>query len=108
TVSSGPPKVVIPAVAGQDADAAANALGQAGFKSARKDEASETVASGKVIRTEPAEGTEAPKGSTVTIVVSTGKPQVTVPSIIGLSKDGADAAIKQSGLTPQAQCVLDV
>jgi serine/threonine-protein kinase len=72
TVSSGAPKVAIPAVAGQDAATAANILGQAGFKTQRKDEASDTVASGNVIRTEPAEGTEADKGSTVVIVVSTG------------------------------------
>jgi serine/threonine-protein kinase len=108
TVSSGPPKVPVPSVAGQDAAAAANVLGQAGFKSATKDEASDTVAAGKVIRTDPAEGTEAPKGSTVTIFVSTGKAQVTVPSIIGLSKAGADGAISQVGLVPQGQCVLDV
>jgi serine/threonine-protein kinase len=108
TISNGPPKVPIPAVAGQDAASAANALGQAGFQTTTQNEASDTVEKGKVIRTDPAEGTEAPKGSTVAIVVSSGKAQVAVPSVVSLTKAGADGAISSFGLVPQGQCQLDV
>ncbi|MEO7556853.1 MAG: Stk1 family PASTA domain-containing Ser/Thr kinase [Acidimicrobiales bacterium] len=106
-VSSGPPKVAIPQVAGQDAASAANALGQMGFTTVRREEASDTVPEGKVIGTEPGEGTEAPKFSSVTLIVSTGKKQSTVPSVTDLDKVAADAAITNAGLTPKSTCVLD-
>ncbi|MGI8663853.1 MAG: Stk1 family PASTA domain-containing Ser/Thr kinase [Acidimicrobiales bacterium] len=107
TVSSGPPKVAIPPVAGDDFNQATKILQDAGFKTQRKDEASDTVKAETVIRTEPGEG-EAEKGATITIVVSTGKVQVSVPPVIGLSKAGAESAINGAGLIPQGQCELDV
>ena len=106
TVSNGPAKVPVPAVAGQDLATASNALGQAGLKVTSKDEPSDTVDSGKVIRTEPAEGTPVNKGSTVTVIVSNGK-KVTVPPVITLSKSAADLAITNAGLEPAGSCIVD-
>jgi serine/threonine-protein kinase len=107
TVSSGPPEVAVPDVSGKSAADAANALGVAGFKTTTTSEASDTVESGKVIRTDPAAGATAHKGDTITIVVSSGKEQATVPSVTGLTKAGADSAITAAGLVPQAACVLN-
>jgi serine/threonine-protein kinase len=42
----------------------------------------------------------APKGSSVTIVVSTGPQQVTVPNVTGSSQAAAEAAITAAGLVP--------
>ncbi|WP_375387969.1 Stk1 family PASTA domain-containing Ser/Thr kinase [uncultured Amnibacterium sp.] len=62
-------------------------------------EASSTVDSGDVIRAAPGSGTVLQKGQTVRIWVSTGIPQSTVPTLAGLTQDGATQAIKDAGLT---------
>jgi serine/threonine-protein kinase len=97
-VSAGKDQVAVPDVTGQDAADAANALGQAGFKTKTSREASTTVESGKVIRTDPAAGTKVDSGSTVTIVVSSGVQQATVPNVIGMTAADARAAIEAAGL----------
>jgi len=71
-VSSGVAQVAVPDVSGMTATAASNALGQAGFKVSTTTQASATVPANSVISTTPAAGTQAPKGSNVTLVVSTG------------------------------------
>ena len=107
TVSNGPPEVAVPDVSTTSATEAANILGQSGFKTQTKDETSETVPSGTVIRTDPGAGTTARKGDTITIVVSVGKAQATVPSVTGLTKAGAESTITNASLVPQATCSLD-
>jgi len=52
-------------------------------------EASEKVDKDKVIRTQPSAGTQVAKGSTVTVVVSSGPPLLTVPDVYG--RRGRDA-----------------
>ena len=71
-VSSGVAQVAIPDVTGMTATAASNALGVAGFKVNTTTQASASVPANTVISTSPSAGTQAAKGSTVTIVVSTG------------------------------------
>jgi eukaryotic-like serine/threonine-protein kinase len=72
TVSSGTGQATVPSVVGQDAATAANALGQAGFKTTTKTQSSDTVQPGIVISTNPPGGAKAAKGSTVTMIVSSG------------------------------------
>ncbi len=72
TVSTGREQVAVPNVVGRDQSEAANLLGRAGFTAAVQTENSDTVAAGKVIRTDPPAPTPVPKGSTVTLVVSAG------------------------------------
>jgi serine/threonine-protein kinase len=71
-VSSGKAEVAVPDVAGMDAAEASNELGQAGFRVSVRREPSATVNEGQVIRTDPAGGSTAAKGSTVTMYVSSG------------------------------------
>jgi serine/threonine-protein kinase len=106
TISTGKPKVKIPGVGGKTVDQARTALRAVGLIDApgTKDSPSDTVEKGTVIGTEPAEGAEVDKGSTVTIVVSSGKPQVSVPSVTGLTKAGAESTITNAGLVPQGTC----
>jgi serine/threonine-protein kinase len=80
TVSSGPGEQQIPDVSGMSPDQAANKLGQAGFETTTVTEASSTVASGKVTRTDPPAGTTATKGDKVTIYVSSGPATTTTSS----------------------------
>jgi serine/threonine-protein kinase len=108
-VSSGKQKAAVPDVRGEDVDVAANELGQAGFKTARQQEESETVSEGKVIRTSPAAGTPLERGSTVTLVVSSGPPetkQVTVPDVIGRTENAATAMLQSAGFKVKTQEVL--
>jgi beta-lactam-binding protein with PASTA domain/predicted Ser/Thr protein kinase len=81
TISSGTGQAQVPNVVGQDSTTAANTLGVAGFKSNAKNQSSDTVPAGEVISTSPPAGAKANKGSTVTMVVSSGpSPTTTEPS----------------------------
>ncbi|MDP9440956.1 MAG: Stk1 family PASTA domain-containing Ser/Thr kinase [Actinomycetota bacterium] len=98
TVSAGKAQKAIPDVTGKDASDAANELGQAGFKTRTTREASATVATGTVIRTDPVPGTKVDEGSTVTIVVSSGPELISVPNVRGKTADQARAEIEAAGL----------
>ncbi|HEX2274076.1 MAG TPA: Stk1 family PASTA domain-containing Ser/Thr kinase [Acidimicrobiales bacterium] len=81
-VSSGREQVAVPNVAGREQSEAANLLGRAGFTAAVRQESSDTVEAGRVIRTEPPAPTPLSKGSTVTLVVSSGPaPTTTAPQV---------------------------
>ncbi|MFE9771212.1 Stk1 family PASTA domain-containing Ser/Thr kinase [Streptomyces sp. NPDC005931] len=54
----------------------------------------ETESKGKICDQDPKPNTEVKKGSTVNLVVSTGAPKVTVPSVTGLSLDEAKAKLE--------------
>jgi serine/threonine-protein kinase len=96
-VSSGKEQVAIPNEAGKDQAVAANDLGRAGLQVNTKQEASSTVPDGKVIRTEPPAGTKVDKGSTVTMVVSTGPAQATVPDVVGMTEAQATKKLQDAG-----------
>ncbi|HET9938554.1 MAG TPA: Stk1 family PASTA domain-containing Ser/Thr kinase [Gaiella sp.] len=51
-----------------------------------------------VFQQEPEPGTRLPKDSIVTVIVSTGKPKVTVPFVVGKSRDTAVAELTQRDL----------
>ena len=54
---------------------------------------------GSVISQSPAAGTQVNTGSAVSLVVSSGLPQVAVPSVVGLTQAAATTAITGAGLT---------
>jgi serine/threonine-protein kinase len=58
----------------------------------------EKVQPGYVYQQDPDAGSKQAKGSLVTILVSSGKPKVTVPSLVGKSRDTAVAELTQRGL----------
>jgi serine/threonine-protein kinase len=99
-LSSGPSKIPVPNVLNEDATTAAAQLGQAGFSVQTQQEASKTVPAGQVIRTNPGPNELAAKGSSVTIVVSSGPQQVAVPTVNGLTPSAASAAVSAAGLIP--------
>ncbi|HEX9338803.1 MAG TPA: PASTA domain-containing protein, partial [Pseudonocardiaceae bacterium] len=65
----------------------------------------------KVVRTDPAVGTEVPLNSSVSLYVGAPAPQVQVPNLVGLSQADAQSALAKVGLTlapnPQTQPVTD-
>ena len=98
TVSKGKGEEIVPDVEGQALAAAQQALQDAGFRiGGPKKVASSTVPAGDVISTDPAGGSSVKKGSVVTITVSTGVQQVTVPSVIGQQEATATNSLSAKG-----------
>jgi serine/threonine-protein kinase len=97
TVSGGAGQVNVPDVDNTSFTDAQQALTSEGFKVQRQNEASATVDKDLVIRTDPAGGSPANKGSTVQVFVSTGKEQTAIPDVTGLSEDDGFAQLGQAG-----------
>lgn len=68
-------KVKVPSVAGKTESSAKRAITGAGLKAKVSREASTTVSKGRAISTDPKAGKKVRKGSTVSLVISTGKPK---------------------------------
>ena len=68
-VSTGPPRLPVPSVAGLDADDAAETLRDAGFAAVIEERASDAPV-GTVLGLDPASGTRAPQGSSVRVLVA--------------------------------------
>jgi len=97
TISDGPGSVVMPSVAGLSASQAQRRLQNAGFTVRTRKQSSDTVPSGDAIETLPPEGTPVDQGSTVTLVVSSGKATVEVPAVVGQNVDDARATLRGAG-----------
>ena len=98
-VSSGPESVTVPSVVGQTQTAAADALKQVGLTVGTiTRENSATVPAGTVISQNPAAGASVAPGSAVALVVSLGPAPVTVPNVVGLSLQTAQAVISSANL----------
>ncbi len=96
-VSAGPAPIDIPDVSGLDQVDATQRLVSAGFRVAKSTEPSSSVDAGRVIRTEPGGGQKAAKDSTVTLVVSAGPKQSTIPDVVGLTQSAAVNALSAAG-----------
>jgi beta-lactam-binding protein with PASTA domain len=98
----GSSQVNVPNVLGYTEQQAKFQLGQAGFTSTVEQKASKTVLKGTVITTDPAPGSQADKGSKVTIILSTGPTSVLLPNLRGKTISEALAILASKGLpTPQ-------
>jgi eukaryotic-like serine/threonine-protein kinase len=102
-VAAGPEEVEVPDVSDRTESEAANILGRAGFETRTVRQPSSSVEAGKVIGTDPPAGTKAPRGSTVTINVSSGAEEVTVPSVVGLTEAEARAVLEDAGFSVVAR-----
>jgi serine/threonine-protein kinase len=89
----------VPAVTGQDQNGAEQALRDAGLNPDVQKKRDDTVAAGKVIRTDPAGGVRALRGDRIKLVVSSGRP--VVPDVRrGATVDEAKSLITDAELTP--------
>jgi penicillin-binding protein 1A len=90
--------VTVPDVFGFPAGEAEDVLERAGFGVSRTTEASSSYPPGRVIGQSPDGGEKAPRGSTVTIVVSTaGDDESTVPDVLGQSRSSAESELRSAG-----------
>ncbi|MGJ9422256.1 Stk1 family PASTA domain-containing Ser/Thr kinase [Aeromicrobium sp. CF3.5] len=99
--------VDVPAVAGREEQVATRLLTEANFEVATEEQADADIAEGRVIESDPPEGTAAEPGSTVTLVVSTGPEEVAIPDVQGFSFDAAQDRLEELGLTVEKQTVDD-
>jgi serine/threonine-protein kinase len=96
-VSGGPGDATVPDVANQTEEAATIALKREDFDVATSEEASDTVAEGLVIRTDPPALSRAERGSTVTLILSTGAEDVAVPNVTRLDRATAEQTLTNRG-----------
>ena len=97
-VSKGVEEIAYTTYVGQSGDQAQNELTDAGFNVESSFAYSETIAAGAVISQTPAGLVSAPKGSTITLVVSKGSKFVFIPNVYSIETSKAIAALKDLGL----------
>jgi serine/threonine-protein kinase len=102
-VSTGPPKVTVPAVKGESWTKAQADLVNAGLQPVKY------IVPGKtadvVTATDPAGGQSVPKGTKVRVNVSSGPKIAAVPSVVGLSIQDATAKLNADGFNPNPSFV---
>jgi serine/threonine-protein kinase len=100
-VSSGEDGVTVPSVVGKSEAEAKVALESEGFIMSKDFSASDSVAKGNIISQVPAEGQSAPNGSTVAVVISSGKStnSVIVPDIRLQTEAAAKTLLTAASLT---------
>ena len=90
---------VLPDFAGQLKDSVIVELGNEDIKYEIEEEASDDVDKGNVIRTEPKAGSKVAAGNTVTLVVSTGAEQISVPETSGKTITDAITVLQKQGFS---------
>jgi beta-lactam-binding protein with PASTA domain/predicted Ser/Thr protein kinase len=90
--------VSVPFVEGKLQSLAVQEITQAGLVPEVRKRPNENVEVNRVFDQEPAEGERVDEGSTVTIIVSSGKAKTTVPDVVGKSRDEAVAVLTAADL----------
>jgi eukaryotic-like serine/threonine-protein kinase len=98
-VSSGPKLAAVPVLVGAQRSLAVQQIRGRGFSPSVEEEESSRPA-GEVIRQAPSAGSQLPPGSSVTIVVSEGEEEATVPNVIGKLRAEAVEEVRAAGLDP--------
>jgi beta-lactam-binding protein with PASTA domain len=96
-ISNGPGTVRVPSVARLPQKQAIDDLQDADLRVTTEHQSSDEIDAGFAIRTVPRAGEEVERDTRVTLFVSTGPEQVTVPDVIGLSGDSAESSLAAEG-----------
>lgn len=95
-LSRTPATIAIPDVAGQTVAEAKEALKKSKFEAGEeKSEASDTVAEGRVIRTDPEAGSDRKEGTKVNLIVSSGKQSFQLSNYVGRKYTEVVAELKE-------------
>jgi beta-lactam-binding protein with PASTA domain len=97
-VSSGPGIVALPNVYDKRSDEATKILREKGFQPTVQSQSSDRVTKGLVISTNPTADTEVQVGGPVTVFVSSGPQEVSVPEVTGEQQAVATATLAAAGL----------
>ncbi len=95
TVSSGQQLTAVPPVVGLKLDAATKKLEAAGFQVSEKEDESSDAEAGEVLASDPAEGTQQPPNTVITLTYSAGL--VEVPNVVGETEQVAEATLVDKG-----------
>ncbi|WP_306369739.1 Stk1 family PASTA domain-containing Ser/Thr kinase [Nocardiopsis sp. CC223A] len=107
-VSSGPDAQAIPPVDGQSQTDAQNTLAEAGFTNVTVEEQNhDTIADGTAINTDPPAGSEVAADAEIRLFVSSGPGDAQVPDLVGMTREQAEAALQERGLTASFHEVED-
>jgi beta-lactam-binding protein with PASTA domain/tRNA A-37 threonylcarbamoyl transferase component Bud32 len=108
-VSKGRQMVEVPNVLDQSEDSARAELREAGLQAEVVFAPSSEIEEGNVALQDPGPGEEAPRGSTVTLTVSTGPATVTVPDVVQQGREQAEETLRDAGfeVNVQTQPVTD-
>jgi eukaryotic-like serine/threonine-protein kinase len=101
-VSKGQKLAKVPVLVGTQRSVAVQQIRGRGLTPGVEEEESAKPA-GEVIRQAPSAGSELPRGSSVSIVVSKGEKKATVPNVIGKERREAVEALREAGLEPSVQ-----
>jgi eukaryotic-like serine/threonine-protein kinase len=101
-VSSGPKLAKVPVLVGSQRRLAVQQIRGRGLLPSVGEE-EDDAPEGEVISQSPSAGSELDPGSTVSIVVSAGKQQDSVPNVIGKLRSEAVQAVRDAGLTPSVE-----
>ena len=96
-------KVSVPDVTSKNVTDATNALSTAGFKVSVKNVANDSVPANQVFEQTPKGNTNADKGSTVEITVSSGIGDATVPDVVGRTQAAAESLLKTNNFIPEVK-----
>jgi beta-lactam-binding protein with PASTA domain len=99
--------VKVPQLKGQAYSNAASALKKIGLVPVEVKVASATIVPGAVINTTPGAGNSVAPHSTVTVNVSNGAAQISVPNITGMTTTAASQALTAAGLTLGTSTMAD-
>jgi eukaryotic-like serine/threonine-protein kinase len=92
-----PEKKPVPDVVGSRSAVASQKLQNAGFEVNIETVQSDTVPDDRVTTQDPQPGEEVREGSTVTIIVSSGPGNATVPGVVGRKQDVAENMMREAG-----------
>lgn len=100
TVSAGAEGVSILDVTGKSLAEATALLEKEGFQVSRSETPSDTVEKGNVVSQSPAAGEKVPRGTTVTLQISSGPDtsKVSVPNVMGMTEMDATVTLTEAGL----------
>jgi serine/threonine-protein kinase len=97
-----PEKAAVPDVVGTQLPAAQTVLRNAGFD-VEVNRITSDAPKDRVLRSDPQPGTKAEKGSTVTLTVSDGPGQASVPDVTNLPEKRARRVLREQGFKPVSQ-----
>jgi eukaryotic-like serine/threonine-protein kinase len=100
TVSSGKGSVIVPNVQGESQTDATTTLKKGHLKVTRVvPTSSRSIPQGQAIKTSPAAAATVPRGTGVTLFMSTGPPQQKVPGVVGDTAQAASSTLTDAGFT---------
>ena len=103
TVSSGIP---VPSLGGKELAEAESTLEELGLAAEVVEEESESIEQGTVISQSPDTGTNVGPGATVTLTVSSGSPEISIPDVVGESVKDARKALKDAGFEVEVERIF--